>query len=67
MMDLDKFKQVNDTHGHLLGDAVLKQIGDITHNSIRENDLLFQYGGKEFAVILPDTGEKGAHHVAERT
>jgi len=67
MMDLDKFKQVNDTHGHLLGDAVLKQIRDITHNSIRENDLLFQYGGKEFAVILPDTGEKGAHHVAERT
>ncbi len=66
MMDLDKFKQVNDTHGHVVGDAVLKQVGDIIHSSMRENDLVFRYGGEEFAVILPNTGEKGARYVAER-
>jgi diguanylate cyclase (GGDEF)-like protein len=66
MMDLDKFKQVNDTHGHVVGDAVLKQMGEIIHNSMRENDLVFRYGGEEFAVILPNTSEKGARYVAER-
>lgn len=66
MMDLDKFKQVNDTHGHVVGDAVLKQMGKIIHNSMRENDLVFRYGGEEFAVILPNTSEKGARYVAER-
>ncbi len=66
MMDLDKFKQVNDTHGHVAGDAVLKQLGEILHQSVRENDLVFRYGGEEFTVILPSTGVKGAHFVAER-
>lgn len=66
MMDLDKFKQVNDTYGHVTGDAVLKKLGEIICNSVRENDLVFRYGGEEFAVILPDTGEKGARYVAER-
>ena len=66
MMDLDNFKKVNDTHGHVVGDAVLKQMGEIIHNSMRENDLVFRYGGEEFAVILPNTSEKGARYVAER-
>ena len=66
MMDLDKFKQVNDTHGHVAGDAVLKQLGEILHHSVRENDLVFRYGGEEFTVILPATDIKGAHFVAER-
>lgn len=66
MMDLDKFKQVNDTHGHVVGDAVLKQLGEIIRSSVRENDLVFRYGGEEFTVILPNTGEKGARYVAER-
>jgi diguanylate cyclase (GGDEF)-like protein len=66
MMDLDKFKQVNDTHGHVVGDAVLKQLGEIIREAVRENDLVFRYGGEEFAVILPNTGEKGARYVAER-
>jgi len=52
MMDLDKFKLVNDTHGHVAGDAVLQQLGEILHQSVRENDLLFRYGGEEFTVIL---------------
>ncbi len=66
MMDLDKFKQVNDTHGHVAGDAVLQKLGEILHQSIRENDLVFRYGGEEFTVILPATDAKGAHFVAER-
>jgi len=66
MMDLDKFKLVNDTHGHVAGDAVLQQLGEILHQSVRENDLLFRYGGEEFTVILPATDAKAALHVAER-
>jgi len=66
MMDLDKFKQVNDSYGHVAGDAVLRQLGEIIRGSVRENDLIFRYGGEEFAVILPNTGEKGARYVAER-
>ena len=66
MMDLDKFKQVNDTYGHVTGDAVLQRLGEILHKSVRENDLLFRYGGEEFAVLLPATDARGAFFVAER-
>jgi diguanylate cyclase (GGDEF)-like protein len=66
MMDLDKFKQVNDTHGHVVGDEVLQQLGEILHHSVRENDLVFRYGGEEFTVILPAADAKAACVVAER-
>ncbi|PLX99329.1 MAG: hypothetical protein C0623_09655 [Desulfuromonas sp.] len=66
MMDLDHFKQVNDIHGHVFGDTVLQELGEIIRLAVREQDLVFRYGGEEFAVILPETGSKGALLVAER-
>jgi two-component system, cell cycle response regulator len=65
-MDLDLFKNVNDTHGHLVGSKVLKEVGMLLRNSTREVDFVFRYGGDEFTVILVETGEIGAASVAER-
>lgn len=66
MVDIDDFKQVNDTYGHLVGDIVLKQIGIILQKSIRKTDCVVRWGGEEFAVILPDTDKEGAAGIAER-
>ena len=66
MVDIDNFKQCNDTYGHLVGDAVLKEMGRMVRQSIREIDLSGRYGGEEFAVMLPETNKEGAMMVAER-
>jgi diguanylate cyclase (GGDEF)-like protein len=66
MLDIDNFKRVNDTSGHLAGDAVLKEVAQCMLHSIRDNDLVFRYGGEEFVVILPATDAKGGVLVAER-
>lgn len=66
MIDLDDFKRVNDTHGHPVGDIVLREVARVILASIRDNDLAFRYGGEEFAVLLPGTGTRGGQHVAER-
>ena len=67
LFDLDNFKQYNDTYGHLAGDEVLRLIGMIIRNSIREDtDTGFRYGGDEFAVILPSSTEDDARGVADR-
>ncbi len=66
MLDVDHFKMVNDQYGHLTGDAVLKEIGQIIRESIREIDIAGRYGGEEFCVVLPDTDLEGARLVAER-
>jgi diguanylate cyclase (GGDEF)-like protein/PAS domain S-box-containing protein len=66
MMDLDLFKQVNDTYGHLVGDAVLKHLAELCHAVLREEDLIARLGGEEFAVLLPDTSPRKAREVAER-
>lgn len=66
MLDIDLFKIVNDTHGHLFGDEVLKTLGQILLTCLRKNDFCARYGGEEFAVLLPETGEKEAFLVAEK-
>ncbi len=64
--DLDHFKTINDTHGHLAGDSVLRRIADTLGQSIRECDHVGRYGGEEFLIILPDTRVDGAMQMGER-
>lgn len=66
MIDVDHFKDVNDTYGHAYGDAVLKTIADIIHASGRKTDRIGRWGGDEFMVVLPAAGEEDAFKIAER-
>ena len=66
MIDIDHFKQVNDTYGHLNGDAVLAELAQILKGGARESDVCARYGGEEFALILHETTESGARVLAER-
>jgi diguanylate cyclase (GGDEF)-like protein len=66
MLDLDGFKYCNDTFGHLFGDKTLKEIADTLLNTVRSMDIVARYGGDEFMVILPETGEALAIDIAER-
>ena len=65
MLDLDHFKQYNDTYGHPAGDIILQQVARSLQNRQRKLDIVARYGGDEFAVILPETDEDGAVNVAE--
>ena len=66
IVDLDEFKQVNERHGHLAGDDVLRQVGESLRESVRAYDLVARYGGDEFAVIAMDADEATAAEVARR-
>ena len=66
MFDIDHFKKVNDTYGHLVGDKVLINIAQIALSAIREGDVLLRYGGEEFICILPGANQKDAQIIAER-
>ena len=66
MIDADHFKDVNDRHGHDVGDLVLRMIVDTCHDSLRKHDVLARYGGEEFVVLLPETPLSGAEAVMER-
>jgi diguanylate cyclase (GGDEF)-like protein len=65
MIDIDDFKQINDTHGHQAGDEVLRQTGALLRRSLRVTDFVARYGGEEFTIILPRPNSAGAYRVAE--
>jgi diguanylate cyclase (GGDEF)-like protein len=66
MLDIDSFKNYNDTYGHQAGDEALRMIAGIIRNSVRNIDVVARYGGEEFAVILPMTEANAAREIAER-
>ncbi len=66
MMDIDNFKRINDTYGHLTGDTILKNLAIVLQESVRKIDIPARYGGEEFVVILPETDKEDACVIAER-
>ncbi len=60
VIDIDHFKAINDTHGHQFGDHVLKKLGEIMSKACRSTDRVFRYGGEEFVIIMPETGDDEA-------
>jgi diguanylate cyclase len=65
MLDIDHFKKINDTYGHLAGDSVLRGLAAILQKRLRPNDRLGRYGGEEFCAILPETGLANAAKIGE--
>src|SRR5258708_39034267 len=65
MLDIDHFKKINDLHGHLAGDYVLKEVARLIQQRIRRDEVLARYGGEEFAIVLPETTLEGAKSLAE--
>lgn len=65
MLDIDHFKRINDTYGHLAGDSVLRGLASMLQKRLRPNDKLGRYGGEEFCAILPETGLQNAVRIAE--
>lgn len=66
LVDLDKFKEVNDTSGHLEGDLVLARVGRLLENKCRQSNVVARYGGDEFIILMPETGVEQAQILAER-
>ncbi|MCD4678226.1 MAG: GGDEF domain-containing protein [Desulfobacula sp.] len=66
MVDIDHFKRVNDTFGHLVGDSLLKSLAYMLKEHLRRNDIAARYGGEEFLILLPETGIEGAKAVAQK-
>ncbi len=66
MMDLDHFKQINDTHGHLAGDLVIQNFTDILKRTLRKSDFIFRFGGEEFLVLVPSTNAQDLQQIAQK-
>lgn len=66
LADIDRFKLINDTHGHIAGDSVLRQVGELLRREARSVDVVARYGGEEFVVVMPETALHGAAIFAER-
>ncbi len=65
-MDIDDFKMVNDTYGHLIGSKILQEVAEILKKNLRKGELIFRYGGDEFVVVLPATNQEQAKQIGER-
>lgn len=66
VLDLDDFKQVNDVHGHTVGNSVLIELAQVLRKSVRKYDVIFRYGGDEFVVVFPQTDKQVAHTIGKR-
>ena len=66
MLDIDRFKPINDSYGHLAGDAILRQLGALLRTNLRRDDVAGRLGGEEFGVILPEVDQSGAVVAAEK-
>ncbi len=66
ILDLDHFKEVNDAHGHAVGDEVLKSVAEVLRSQCRNTDLISRYGGEEFVILLPEMDQENAYYMAER-
>lgn len=66
LLDIDRFKSINDTHGHAVGDRVIRTVGELLGDCLREGDLLCRFGGEEFCIVLPAAALEDALAVAER-
>jgi diguanylate cyclase (GGDEF)-like protein len=66
LFDIDHFKKINDTYGHLAGDAVLRQLGVIVRGRVRRDDIVARVGGEEFAILLPEVGASGGVEAARK-
>src|SRR5262249_60241220 len=67
MFDIDRFKGVNDSFGHLAGDHVLKHLASVIKTRIRREDVLARYGGEEFAIVLPEIDHHNAMQISEQS
>jgi diguanylate cyclase len=65
-IDVDNFKEINDTYGHSVGDMVLRKVAETISQQIRWNDFVARYGGEEFIVVLPDCNPDEAYEIVER-
>jgi diguanylate cyclase (GGDEF)-like protein len=66
MIDIDHFKKINDTHGHMTGDMIIREVADIIRSEIRASDIAARYGGEEMVVLFPETGLRGTNAVARK-
>ncbi len=66
MVDIDKFKNINDSYGHPFGDKVIRLLSNILKNAVRDSDILARYGGEEFIILLAQTNQEDAYQLAER-
>lgn len=65
-IDVDLFKRINDEYGHLTGDEVIREVGELLRDTAREVDVVARFGGEEFTILAPDSGDEGALILAER-